>query len=83
MSDPTRIIVYRNPGEAALWESGMLFPIIASTVIAAVLTVLVVKVWEAGCDFLGVQGRKRHTDIVAMVAAVGIMGYSLHRFGVL
>lgn len=82
MSDPTRIIVYRNPAEAALWESGMLFPIIASTVIAAVLTVLVVKVWEAGCDFLNVRG-KRHTNIVAMVAAVGIMGYSLRCFGVL
>ena len=82
MSDPLRIIVYRNPGEATLWESGMLFPIIASTVIAAVLTILVVKVWEAGCDFLNVRG-KHHTDIVAMVAAVGIMGYSLHCFGVI
>ena len=83
MSDPISIIVYRNPGEAALWESGMLFPVIASMVIAAVLTVLVVKVWEAGCDyFLNVRG-KRHTDIVAMVAAVGIMLYSLHCFGVI
>ena len=82
MSDPLRIIVYRNPGEAALWESGMLVSIIASTVIAAVLTFLVVKVWEAGCDFLNVRG-KRYTNIVAMVAAVGIMGYSLHCFGVL
>ncbi len=38
MSEPISIVVYRNPGEAALWESGMLFPIIASMVIAAVLT---------------------------------------------
>lgn len=83
MSDPTRIIVYRNPGEAALWESGMLFPIIASTVIAMVLTALVVKVWDALADVLDIPGRKRHTDVVAMVAAVGIMGYSLHRFGVI
>lgn len=82
MSDPISIIVYHNPGEATLWESGMLFPIIASTVIAAVLTFLVVKVWEAGCDFLNVRG-KRYTNIVAMVAAVSIMGYSLHRFGVI
>lgn len=82
MLTPQSIIVYSNPAEAALWESGMLFPIIASTVIAAVLTFLVVKVWEAGCDFLNVRG-KRHTNIVAMVAAVGIMGYSLHRFGVI
>lgn len=82
MSEPISIVVYRNPGEAALWESGMMFPIIASMVIAAVLTFLVVKVWEAGCDFLNVRG-KRYTNIVAMVAAVGIMGYSLHCFGVI
>lgn len=82
MLTPQSIIVYLNPGEAALLESSMLFPIIASMVIAAVLTFLVVKVWEAGCDFLNVRG-KHYTNIVAMVAAVGIMGYILHCFGVI
>lgn len=81
MSEPITI-VYRNPGEAALWENGMLVPVIVSAVIAAVLTFLVVKVWESGCDFLNVRG-KRYTNIVAMVAAVGIMGYSLRCFGVI
>jgi len=81
MSDPTRIIVYRNPAEAALWESGMLFPIIASTVIAIVFTLLILKVWEAACDLFRIKNHR--SDIVALVAAVSIMGYSLHRFGVI
>lgn len=82
MPDPISIIVYHSPDEATLWESGMLFPVIVSAVIAAVLTFLVVKVWESGCNFLNVRG-KRHTNNVAMVAAVGIMGYSLRCFSVL
>ena len=34
MSNPTEIIMYRNPAEYALWNSGLLFPIIAAAVAA-------------------------------------------------
>lgn len=33
MSNVQSIIVYRNPIEAAFWESGLAFPVIAGTVV--------------------------------------------------
>ena len=41
MSEPVKIIMYRNPAEAALWEGGMMWPIMASTFWAFIITLAV------------------------------------------
>ena len=43
MSDPTRIIVYRNPAEAAIWESGLVFPLIVAAGITFLTLILTIK----------------------------------------
>lgn len=34
---PTEIIVYRNPAEAALWQSGIIFPLIVTMVVSVLV----------------------------------------------
>lgn len=83
MSDPTRIIVYRNPAEAALWESGMLFPIIASTFIGFMFAIMVGGLWTAAFRYINRNKPKRdeYSAKVTVVAFIVGMGYSLYRFG--
>lgn len=45
MRTPDSIIVYRNPAEAAIWESGLVFPIIGSAGVALLLMVIVAKLY--------------------------------------
>ena len=40
------IIVYRNPAEAALWESGMVFPLICGMVIGCILAYGAATFWD-------------------------------------
>ena len=40
------IIVYRNPMEAKLWESGLVFPVIAGMVTAVIVALLVAQVLD-------------------------------------
>lgn len=47
VSEPVRVIMYRSPDEAALWESGMMFPLIVSLVVAFICAIVAVKVYEA------------------------------------
>lgn len=39
-----KVIVYRNPAEAAFWESDMLWPMICGMVVAIVVTLVVLHV---------------------------------------
>jgi len=70
MSDPTRIIVYRNPAEAALWESGMIFPIM----VAMALCVLAVLVTDKIMSYFGMnEWRRRDKFYVHAPLAAGII----------
>ena len=64
MSEPTRIIMYRNPAEAALWEGGMLWPIMASTFWAFIITLAVLALCNR---FLK---RNYRADIIAIATLV-------------
>lgn len=66
---PQSIIIYRNPLEAAFWESGILFPLIVGMVVALVMTIVVCNAWER---FLPRRMRE-YTGYVAIVTAVGSM----------
>lgn len=80
MLTPQSIIVYRNPAEAALWESGMVFPIIVGAVIslASVLIVLsVLQMLSKRFDIID----KLDPSIVAIVVAILSMLYTVHKFG--
>lgn len=46
MSVHQSIIVYRNPMEAAFWESGIVFPMIVSLVVMFVVAFIMMKVIE-------------------------------------
>lgn len=41
------IIIYRNPLEAYFWESGMMFPVVAGTILGVIAGVVAAQVWEA------------------------------------
>jgi len=41
MSEPVKIMMYRTPAEMALWEGGLLWPIMASTFWAFILCLAV------------------------------------------
>lgn len=76
MSDPTRIIVYRNPAEAALWESGMIFPIM----VAMALSVLAVLVVDKIMAYFGMNEWNRrgkfyeHTPLAAgIISAIATL----------
>jgi hypothetical protein len=47
MNTTQSIIVYRSPAEAMLWESGMVFPLIASLVVFVVVLVATMKVVDS------------------------------------
>ena len=83
MSAPTRLIVYRNPVEAAFWESGMLFPLLVSIFVGVFAAIMFAKAAEAFYQWRKTPYHTRRTDVVALVAAVAGMGYTLCRFGVL
>lgn len=80
MSDPTRIIVYHNPAEAALWESGMVFPLMASAFIGFVFALMVGGLWSALTKYA--RTRNHHAGTVTVIAFIVGFGYSLHSFGV-
>lgn len=47
MNVPESIIIYRNPAEKMLWESGMLWPIIVACALLFVSILLSAKVMNA------------------------------------
>lgn len=63
---PQSIIVYRNPLEAAFWESGMVFPLIVGMVVAVVMTMVACEVWER----LTPRRMREYTGHVALITAV-------------
>jgi hypothetical protein len=46
MSRPTEVIIYRNPLEYQLYNSGILFPLICAAVVTIVLAVVLTKLAE-------------------------------------
>ena len=44
MNQYQSIIVYRNPAEAHLWESGLMFPIMVAMVISCIAAIVVGRV---------------------------------------
>lgn len=83
MSDPTRLIVYRNPVEAAFWESGMLFPLLVSIFVGLFAAIMSAKAADAFYQWRNTPHHKRRADVIATVAVVVGMSYTLCRFGVL
>lgn len=47
MSSPTEVIIYRNPLEYQLYNSGILFPIMCAAVVTIVVTVVLTKILES------------------------------------
>lgn len=61
------IIVYRNPAEAAFWESGMAFPLMVGIVLAVVLTIGVDKLAQR---FLSRRAYREHGGTIAVITAI-------------
>lgn len=80
MLTPESIIVYRNPAEAALWESGMVFPIIVGAVIAVTSVLIVLGVLQMLSKRFNIID-KLDPSIVAIVVAILSMLYTVHKFG--
>lgn len=80
MITPQSIIVYRNPAEAALWESGMVFPIIVGAVIAVASVLIVLGVLQMLSKRFNIID-KLDPSIVAIVVAILSMLYTVHKFG--
>lgn len=80
MLTPESIIVYRNPAEAALWESGMVFPIIVGAVIAVTSVLIVLGVLQMLSKRFNIID-KLDPSIVAVVVAILSMLYTVHKFG--
>ena len=64
MSEPVKIIMYRTPAEAALWEGGMMWPIMASAFWAFIITLAVLALCNR---FLK---RNYRADIIAIATLV-------------
>ena len=68
MSEPVKIIMYRTPAEAALWEGGLLWPAMASAFWAFIITLAVLAFCEKVLVRFGfIEGRYR-ADIVAIAS---------------
>jgi hypothetical protein len=61
MSDPQSIIVYRNPAEAALWEGGMVWPIMVGAFFAIIAGIIAAKLAD---------GRVKDASIPAVIVMV-------------
>ncbi len=66
MSDLQRIIVYRNPVEAAFWEGGMLWPILCGGFVAFVVVCILGLLME---KFVRTRRDTTWVYLVAIVAA--------------
>lgn len=66
LAEPQSIIVYRNPAEAALWESGLIFPLIIACVLSICAAMLVNKVLPWNYKYSG------HLSMLA-AAVVGVL----------
>ena len=65
------VIVYRNPIEAAFWESGLLFPLIVGCVVAICAAYVCSELWRRlWFKSLYMQGFTSH---VALFTAIGSM----------
>lgn len=76
MSNPTEIIIYRNPAEYALWNSGMLFPIICSAVAAIITFMVVAELTER----MGHNSSLRGYIIIGSGILSAILTYNLMAF---
>jgi len=76
VSNPTEIIMYRNPAEYALWNSGMLFPIICSAVAAAVTVMVVADLTER----MGAYSKLRNYIVIGSGILSAILTYNLMAF---
>lgn len=76
MSDPNHVIIYRNPAEYAIWNSGMLFPIMCSAV-AAIVTIMVVADLT---ERMGGYSKLRTYIIIGSGILSAILTYNLMAF---
>ena len=65
----TSIIVYRNPLEAALWESVMVFPIMAGMLVALIAGLVVARLCVWLTDMYPKRFRNLRIDIITVVFA--------------
>ena len=78
MSEPVKIIMYRTPAEAALWEGGMLWPAMASAFWAFIITLAVL--WA--CNKF-VQRRYRADYVAIATLIIGFFGCLKFMYGVI
>lgn len=64
------IIVYRNPLEAAIWESGAIFPVIAGVVVAVI--VALATNWV--CEKIFRCNSKYTANIVGVTSIAAVIG---------
>lgn len=64
------IIIYRNPAEAALWESGLMWPLMVAMCVSLVLAVVASTVW--GMVFK--RGSKLHDMQAGVCVAAALIG---------
>ena len=80
MFEPQSIIVYHSPAEAALWESGMVFPFVVGIFFAAIAAVaagIIMNMLAKRFDFI----RRMDHSVPAIVAGLFAMLYTLYKFG--
>lgn len=72
MLRPVEVIMYRTPGEAMLWHSGMLWPIMSSAFWAFVLTLMVLKLVNS----TGIKYRADYLAIGTLIVSfIGILHF--------
>jgi hypothetical protein len=71
------IIVYRNPLEAAFWESGMVFPLIMAMVAAVISVVVLQRIFQRVLGYWDAQ-KYVYAYLCAGSLAGGAVFYWLH-----
>jgi len=73
VSNPTTsIIVYRNPAEQAFWESGLLFPLICSLVVAMGVAYVLSLVYE--CLPWNIRSQKWPSNLLIALTIASCIG---------
>ena len=76
------IIVYRNPAEAALWESGLVFPLIVACVLFVICVVISQKISEfllKRFTSLGWRSVNQYSTYISITTSAIITGLVIYR----
>lgn len=71
MSHPNSIIIYRNPMEQALWENGIMFPIICSVAVFLIVFLTLYKLFDLfGRNYAFKKTASNISLFIAAIAAI-------------